>query len=79
MATSVRVITNKRENHPLSNQQAYNKSCNKRVCLNQPGFARLPKYLHLKHEDDRYTSSVQDRITFWYNCVEYFQVDQLTN
>ena len=29
MAASVRVITNEKTNHPLPNQQAYEKSCNK--------------------------------------------------
>ena len=61
MSMSVEVIMNKRI-RLLLNQQAYEKSCNKRV--NRPWFTCLIKYPHSKQEDDHYTLSVQDQITF---------------
>ena len=43
MATSIRVITNEK-NQPLPNQQAYGRSINKKV--NHPQVTWFLKYLH---------------------------------
>ena len=56
MATSIPVITNEQINLFQINK-LMQKSFNKKV--NQPWVAWISKYLHLEHEDDRYTLSVQ--------------------